>query len=72
MGSTREVLNTMTEAQVNYLRRLKENVKIGTERDQHLFSEQAKATARGYIRGLIDSGVLEENDFRTVWCWFTL
>ena len=72
MSKTREVLNNLTERQQTYLRALAANA-IEMERRgfTHVYEER-KGTARGYIKGLVDCGVIEETDFRVLWVWWSV
>ncbi len=67
---TQEMLAKMPNKQYEYLRNLKEQIKRAREENQNKLAEQFKATARGYIKGMVDAGIVE--DFKSVWCWFTL
>lgn len=74
---TKEVLNKLSATNYKYLCNLSDTaVKAQNElsdyKQQTSMVEQCKATARGYIKGLIDSNVLSDKDFRFVWSWFML
>ena len=74
---TKEALNKLSEQNHAYLSNLmdtatKAQVELTDNKQRESFIEQIKATARGYIRCLIDTNVLSESDFRFVWGWFTL
>lgn len=73
---TREALNKLSEQNLGYLSNLRDTAtkaqdELTDTKQRESFIEQIKATARGYIRCLIDTKVLSENDFRFVWGWFT-
>lgn len=74
---TKEVLNKLSSKNMGYLSNLRDTAtkaqdELSDRKHLDSFMEQIKATARGYIRGLIDSEVLADNDFRFVWGWFML
>ena len=68
---TADTLKKLSTQQEHYLRNLANTIKIAKTLGHNKIIEQDKATARGYIRCLIDCGVITENEFRTLWCWFT-
>lgn len=68
---TADTLKKLSTQQEHYMRNLAGTIKTAKTRGHNTIIEQNKATARGYIKGLIDCGVVTENEFRTLWCWFT-
>ena len=67
---TQEMLNGLPEKNRKYLETLKEDIKKLKAMNQNKVADDYKATGKGYIKGLVDCGVVD--DFKTVWCWFTL
>lgn len=67
---TQEMLEQMPSEQRKYLESLKEAVKRAKAGNLEHLAEEHKTVAKGYIRALVDLGVVK--DFKTVWCWFTL
>lgn len=67
---TREMLDKMPKKNRDYLENLKEAIK--KMRDMHHLdvAEEYKQVGKGYIKGMVDCGVVD--DFKCVWCWFTL
>lgn len=74
---TKDSLNKLSDINLEYLKSLRENItkargQIEDREQLKAYIEQIKNIARGYIRALVDVGVLEDKDFRCVWSWFTL
>jgi hypothetical protein len=67
---TKEMLEKMPNKQREYLESLREGVKRAKAGNLNQLAEEHKTIAKGYIRALVDLGVVD--DFKTVWCWFTL
>ena len=65
-----EEAKNMNTRQSNYLFNLAEATVQMRGDGQTDVVQQNKATARGYIKALIDCGVLGEGTFRTVWEWW--
>ena len=68
--NTKDMLKKLPENHRRYLEALKSTVKRAEELDAYSVASEDKATARGYIRCLVESGIVD--DFNTVWCWFTV
>ena len=73
----KETLNKLSEAQFNYLNRLKEDTKRVngdnySYEQKRAFTEQNKATARGYIKALEHCGIISQTEFRALYSWFTV
>jgi len=67
---TREMLDKLPENHRKYLETMKADIrKVKEMGNMELFKEY-RAVARGYIRCLVESGIV--GDFKTVWCWFTV
>lgn len=64
---TKEMLERLPQKNRAYLDNIKETIK---KADDIGMKKELKATARGYIKGLVDCGVID--DFKPLWCWFTL
>ena len=67
---TQEMLEHLPSKHRDYLETLKENIARAKTEDQIRYVEEHRSVAKGYIKALVDCGVVE--DFKTVWCWFTL
>lgn len=67
---TKEMLEKMPNKQREYLENLQENIKRAKTVRQYDLADEFKAVAKRYIKALADCGVVD--DFKTVWCWFTL
>lgn len=67
---TREMLDKMPNKHREYLENLRENIKRAKAVYQDNLVDEFRAVGKGYIKGLVDCGVID--DFKTVWCWFTL
>lgn len=66
---TQEMLNMMPKKHRDYLETLKADlVKIESRKNRQMYAEY-KSVAKGYIKCLVDCGVIP--DFKTAWCWFT-
>ena len=65
---TKEMLEKLPENHKKYLENLKSSISKADGRTDII--KEYKATARGYIRCLVESGIID--DFKTAWCWFTL
>ena len=68
--TTRETLNNLPKKHREYLERLKADLVIIKERQDSRMYAEYKAVAKGYIKALVDCGVID--NFRTLWTWFTL
>lgn len=53
-----------------YLETVKADLKKIEANDNRTIWKEYRAVARGYIKGLEDSGVID--DFKTIWIWFTV
>ena len=67
---TREMLDKMPTKNREYLERLKEHIKCAQRVNQFNLVDEFKSVGKGYIKGMVDCGVVD--DFKVVWCWFTL
>lgn len=67
---TQEMLEQLPNKQREYLLTLKDNIAKAKAENQIRYIEEHRSCARGYIKALVDCGVVK--DFKTVWCWFTL
>ena len=54
-----------------YLETLREAIKKAKEIGglDH-YAEEHRNVAKGYIKAMVDCGVID--DFKVIWCWFTL
>lgn len=68
--ATRETLNNLPKKHRDYLERLKSDLVIIKERQDSQMYAEYRAVAKGYIKALVDCGVIE--NFKTLWAWFTL
>lgn len=67
---TADALNQLPPKCKEYLETLKKDVaKVEAFAGKSMWKEY-RAVARGYIKGLVDSGVID--DFKPIWIWFTL
>ena len=64
---TRELLNRMPEKILSTIELWKTRYN-----DTRLDRTITKAEIRGYIKGLVDSDVLSENEYRILLCYMTL
>ena len=67
---TQEMLERMPKKNRDYLENLKDSMKKMKEIGQSKVADEYKQVGKGYIKGMVDCGVLE--DFKPCWCWFTL
>lgn len=68
---TADALKQLSDKHRAYLETLKENMrKTEGIAEYSSYRNEIKATARGYIRCLVDCGVID--DFKPIWIWFTL
>lgn len=67
---TREMLDKMPSKNRKYLDDLREHIRQAKAKGLDSYVQEHKATGRGYIKALVDCGVID--DFKTAWCWFTL
>lgn len=67
---TKEMLAKMPNKHREYLENLRENIKRAKAVNQNNLVDEFRAVGKGYIKGLFDCGAID--DFKTVWCWFTL
>lgn len=69
---TADILNQLSDKQIEYLKRVADGInKLETTGHKDV-AECYKYTARGYIMGLIDGGIISRDDFRGVWSWFNI
>lgn len=68
--TTREMLEKINGKHRDYLNTLKADIKIAEGRGYDSLVKEYKAVARGYIRCLVECGVID--NFKTAWCWFTV
>lgn len=68
--TTKETLNSLPKKHREYLERLKSDLVIINERHNSQMYAEYRAVAKGYIKALVDCGVIE--NFKTLWTWFTL
>ena len=65
---TADALAQLPQKNRKYLETLKADLKkIEAYHDTVMWKEY-RAVARGYIKGLVDSGVID--DFKPIWIWF--
>lgn len=69
---TADILNKLSDKQIAHLKTISDGIKKLDEQGHKNVAECYKYTARGYIKGLVDGGVINQEDFRGVWSWFTL
>lgn len=74
---TKEVLNKLSGIHYEYLNRIREDMrKVNTEnydtKTKESFINQCKSTARGYIKCLVNCGIISDNEFRIIYTWFTI
>ena len=67
---TQEMLDKMPTKNREYLETLKADIGVMKQRQDSEMVKEYKAYGKGYIRALVDCGVVK--DFKTVWCWFTV
>lgn len=67
---TKKMLDKMPEKNRRYLENLREHIRQARMTREDRLVDEFKSVGKGYIKGLVDCGVVE--DFKTVWCWFTL
>ena len=67
---TADALAQLPQKNREYLEGLRENVRRAEAVKNYHCIESFRAVARGYIRCLVDCGVISE--FKPIWCWFTL
>lgn len=67
---TKEMLTKMPDKCKFYLESLRDNIKQAKLVRQDHVADELKAMGKGYIKGLVDCGVID--DFKVAWCWFTL
>lgn len=69
---TADILTRLSDKHIAYLRQVA-NAIINMDATGHKdVAECYKYTARGYIKALIDSDVIGQDEFRGVWAWFTI
>lgn len=68
--TTKQMLEKLPDKNRWYLESIKKSIHDADRDGQYQFVVEMKSLGRGYIRGLVDCGVVD--DFKTVWCWFTL
>lgn len=66
---TKEMLEKLPAKHRAYLETLKADIAKIEEMGHRDLVKEYKAVARGYIRCLAESGII---DFKAAWCWFTL
>ena len=67
---TAEALNQLPPKCRQYLETLKTSLKRIEEYHDTAMWKEYRAVARGYIRALVDCGIIE--DFKPIWIWFTV
>lgn len=67
---TADALAKLPQKNREYLEGLRDNINRAKAVDNRNCIESFRAVARGYIRCLVDCGVID--DFKTIWIWFTL
>lgn len=67
---TQEMLNSLPDYSLGYLKALRSDMRKAESAGDHVLASDLKAEGRGYIRCLVGCGVID--NFRTLWCWFTL
>ena len=68
--STREMLEKLPDNHKAYLEGLKADISIAQENGHTDLVKEYRAVARGYIRCLVECGIVA--DFRKLWIWFTI
>lgn len=67
---TKEALEKMPQKNRDYLENLKEHIKRAEVSRQFNLADEFRSVGKGYIKGMVDCGAIE--DFKPIWCWFTL
>lgn len=67
---TKEMLEQLPSNHREYLENLKADMAKAQQNNQHTLVKERRAVATGYIKCLVDCGVIDE--FKPLWCWFTL
>ena len=67
---TAEMLRMLPANHKAYLDGLKADIAKVNEMGHDDLVKEYKAVARGYIRCLVECGIID--NFKTAWCWFTL
>lgn len=67
---TREMLDKMPKKNRDYLENLKDSMRKMKDMGHSMVADEYKQVGKGYIKGMVDCGVID--DFKTAWCWFTL
>lgn len=67
---TSEMLEKISGKHEDYLRLLKADIAKAETNGQRDLVKEYKATARGYIRCLVECSIID--DFKAAWCWFTV
>jgi hypothetical protein len=67
---TKEILEKMPSKNRAYLETLRSDMQLIEQRRDSAMVKEIRAVGRGYIKALVDCGVID--DFKIVWCWFTL
>lgn len=68
--TTKEMLLSLPEKNRAYLENLKASIAKMKEAGQGKVADEYKNVGKGYIKGLVDCGVID--NFKTAWCWFTV
>lgn len=67
---TQMMLEQMPKKNREYLENLKDTMRQMRERGSVKVAEDYKQIGKGYIKSMVDCGVID--DFKTAWCWFTI
>lgn len=67
---TKEMLDRLPAKNREYLENLKKHIKQAQMVNQFDLADEFKSVGKGYIKGMVDCGVID--DFKPMWCWFTL
>ncbi len=68
--NTREMLEKLPDNHKAYLEGLKADISTAQEKGHTDLVKEYRAVARGYIRCLVECGII--GNFKTAWCWFTV
>ena len=67
---TKKMLEQLPSIHREYLENLRTAIQSAKDVSRPNLAESYKSVGRGYIKCLVDCGVVDS--FKTVWCWFTL
>lgn len=72
MSYTQSILDMIPDVNMAYLTTLRGVMRRAKDEGIKDMYNSHKNVGKGYIKAMIDCGILEQNHFKTVYNWFTL